>query len=76
MSKITAEEFDKKFDNGEDVTEFLDLESVKSFKESHLHMMKNYVKIDEDLLQFFPDEKAINDALRSVAEKMKEKKSA
>ncbi len=76
MSKITAEEFDKKFDNGEDVTEFLDLENVKSFRESHLSIMKNYVKIDEDLLKFFPDEKAINDALRSYVEYLKEKKSA
>jgi len=76
MSKITAEEFDKKFDNGEDVTKFLDLENVKSFRESHLSIMKNYVKIDEDLLKFFPDEKAINDALRSYVEYLKEKKSA
>ena len=76
MSKITAEEFDKKFDNGEDVTEFLDLENVKSFRESHLNIVKNYVKIDEDLLKFFPDEKAINDALRSYVEYLKEKKSA
>ena len=57
MHKFTSEEFDKKFDNGEDITEFLDLENIKTFKESHLHMMKNYVKyvkIDEDLLKFFP----------------------
>lgn len=26
---ITAEEFDKKFDNGEDVTEYLDLDHVR-----------------------------------------------
>ncbi len=76
MSKITAEEFDKRFDDGEDVTEFLDLKNVKSFEASHKSILKNYVKIDDDLLKFFPDDRAVNDALRSLVEKMKDKKSA
>lgn len=29
MSKITAEEFDRRFDDGEDITEFLDLSSAR-----------------------------------------------
>ncbi len=69
MKSISAKEFDKKFDNGEDITEFLDIENIKSFKESHLSILskeQNKIKIDQDILQFFPNEKSINDALRSL----------
>ena len=34
MKKITAKEFDEKFDNGEDITEYLDFSSVKRLKDT------------------------------------------
>lgn len=33
MKKITAKEFDKKFDNGEDITEYLDFSSAIRLKD-------------------------------------------
>ena len=33
MKTITAKEFDEKFDNGEDITEYLDLESAVRLKD-------------------------------------------
>lgn len=33
MKKITAEEFDKKFDDGEDITEYLDFSSAIRLKD-------------------------------------------
>jgi len=33
MNKITAKEFDEKFDNGEDISEFLDFSSVIKIKD-------------------------------------------
>ena len=33
MNKITAKEFDKKFDNGEDISEFLDFSSAIKIKD-------------------------------------------
>ena len=33
MKKITAEEFDKKFDNGEDIIEYLDLSTAIRLKD-------------------------------------------
>ncbi len=74
MKSITAKEFDEKFDNGEDISEFLDLKNVKSFEEFHLLKQKDMVKIDADILKFFPDEKSVNDALRSLV-KIMEKRS-
>ena len=78
MKSITAKEFDKMFDNGEDISEFLDLENIKSFKDSHKSRIDNVVKIEEDLLKYFPDEKSVNDALRGLARILEErfKKSA
>ena len=78
MKSITAKEFDEKFDNGEDITEFLDLENIKSFDEFHEQREKSLVKIDKDLLKYFPDEKSVNDALRNLAKILEDryKKSA
>ncbi len=67
MKSITAKEFDEMFDDGVDITEFLDLKNIKSFKESHESREKNIVEIDQDLLKYFPDEKSVNDALRNLA---------
>jgi macrodomain Ter protein organizer (MatP/YcbG family) len=33
MKKITAQEFDKKFDNGEDISEYLDLSKATRLKD-------------------------------------------
>ena len=33
MKAITAKEFDKKFDNGEDISEYLDFSKAKRLKE-------------------------------------------
>ncbi len=33
MKKITADEFEKKFDNGEDITEYLDFSSALKLKD-------------------------------------------
>jgi len=78
MKHITAKEFDEKFDNGEDVSEYLDLKNIKSFEESHLLNQKDMIKIDKDILKFFPDEKSVNDALRGLIKimKMQQKESA
>lgn len=40
MKKITAQEFDKKFDDGEDITEYLDFSSairLKDLKRLKIH---------------------------------------
>ena len=39
MSKISANEFDEKFDNDEDITQYLNLDSVTKVKE--LNIVKN-----------------------------------
>ncbi len=67
MKSITAKEFDEMFDDGADITEFLDLKNMKSFKESHKAREKSIIEIDQDLLKYFPDEKSVNDALRNLA---------
>ena len=78
MKSITAKEFDEMFDEGKDISEFLDLENIKSFKETHQNSLKHVVKIEDDLLKYFPDEKSVNDALRGLAKILEErfKKSA
>ncbi len=78
MKSIAAKEFDKLFDEGKDISEFLDLENIMSFKEFHQNRRENIVRIEEDLLQYFPDEKSVNDALRALAKVLEErlKKSA
>jgi hypothetical protein len=67
MKSITAKEFDEMFDDGEDISAFLDFKSAKSFKEVHQKKVDNLIKIEDDLLKYFPDEKSVNDALRSLA---------
>jgi hypothetical protein len=78
MKNITAKEFDEIFDDGKDVSEYLDLKNVKSFKEFHQNRVDSLVKIEEDLLKYFPDEKSVNDALRGLAKILenRDKKSA
>jgi hypothetical protein len=78
MKSITAKEFDEIFDDGKDISKYLDLKNVKSFKEFHQNRVDSLVKIEEDLLKYFPDEKSVNDALRGLAKilKNRDKKSA
>jgi hypothetical protein len=78
MKNITAKEFDEMFDNGEDISAFLDFKNAKSFKEMHQKRVDNLIKIEDDLLKYFPDEKSVNDALRGLAKILEErlKKSA
>jgi hypothetical protein len=58
MKSIIAKEFDEMFDRGDDISEFLDFENIKSFKELYKDRVENIVKIEEDLLKYFPDEKS------------------
>ena len=51
MKSITAKEFDEIFDDGKDISEYLDLKNVKSFKEFHQNRVDSLVKIEEDLLK-------------------------
>ena len=78
MKSITAKEFDEIFDDGKDISKYLDLKNVKSFKEFHQNRVDSLVKIEEDLLKYFPDEKSVNDALRGLAKILenRDKKSA
>ena len=78
MKSITAKEFDEIFDDGKDISRYLDLKNVKSFKEFHQNRVNSLVKIEEDLLKYFPDEKSVNDALRGLAKILenRDKKSA
>ena len=48
MKSITAKEFDEMFDRGDDISEFLDFENIKSFKELHITKSKKVVKCEKD----------------------------
>lgn len=49
MKEITTKEFDKKFDNNKDVTEYLQTDkkmSIKEFKEKHIKKETKKINID------------------------------
>ena len=44
MKKISAEEFDKKFDNGEDILSYIDLSSKRTLEDFEKEIVKtNYL---------------------------------
>ncbi len=46
MKKITAKEFDKKFDNGEDISEYLDFSKAVKLKDAKLKTATKKVNVD------------------------------
>jgi len=53
MKKITAKEFDEKFDNGEDISEYLDSSkamSLKDFKKQKIKTKKINVDFPEHII--------------------------
>lgn len=81
MKKITAKEFDKKFDNGEDITEYLDFSSairLKDIKELKTETKKVNVDFPEWIINSLDEEaKKIGVTRQSIikvwiAERLKE----
>lgn len=81
MKKITAEEFDKKFDDGEDITEYLDFSSairVKDVKKLKTETKKVNVDFPEWIINSLDEEaKKIGVTRQSIikvwiAERLKE----
>jgi len=46
MKKITAKEFDEKFDNGEDISEYLDFSKAIKLKDAKLKTATKKVNVD------------------------------
>ena len=85
MKKITAEEFDRKFDKGEDVTEYLDIEAaqkLKDFQTLNTRTRKINVDFPEWIIESLDKEaKKIGVTRQSIikvwiAERLKEELSA
>ena len=46
MKTITAKEFDEKFDNGEDITEYLDFSNAVRLKDKNLKTKTKKINVD------------------------------
>ena len=68
---MKAEELDKIFDSGEDITPYLNLSTAIRLKKKKNRYKKcnkklNIVKLDDDIIKIFPDSKSVNEALRTL----------